>query len=106
LPADSTDQAWTRGANALVHRVKQIIAHGVPVVVVFDCPLTSPAKAEERARRRAARMASVAARSAGRGQTCRVCPRHYVVDSAALAAAARKFPSASASTSLRARGQT
>lgn len=29
---------------------------GVPVVVVFDCPHTSPAKAEERARRREVRM--------------------------------------------------
>jgi hypothetical protein len=52
LPADLADLAWTRSVDELVRRAKRMVADGVPVVVVVDCPCTSPAKAEERARRR------------------------------------------------------
>ena len=55
LPADSDDLAWKRAVDGLVRRAQRMVAAGVPVVVVFDCPVTSPAKAEERARRRGAR---------------------------------------------------
>jgi 5'-3' exonuclease len=54
--ADSLDPAWTRAADGLVRRAMRTVAYGVPIVVVFDCPFTSPAKEEERARRRARAM--------------------------------------------------
>jgi hypothetical protein len=56
LPADSRDPAWARAVDGLVRRAMRTVAYGVPIVVVFDCPFTSPAKAEERARRRARAM--------------------------------------------------
>ena len=55
-PADSDDPAWTRAADGLVRRVRRTVADGGRRRSrrrVFDCSITSAAKAEERARRRA-----------------------------------------------------
>jgi 5'-3' exonuclease len=60
VAARSSDQLRdiARMTSQVVGRATKLVKGGVAIVVVFDCPFTSPAKAEERARRRRAKARS------------------------------------------------
>jgi exonuclease-1 len=51
----AADQSEDSIASIAVARMVRLRRHGITVVVVADCPVTSPAKEEERARRRDAK---------------------------------------------------
>ena len=61
LARDRSSEHMAVIAGILVKRAQRLRGFGVTLVMVVDCPTTSPAKEAERARRRTAKMAAVVA---------------------------------------------